>query len=526
MEKNHKIVPDLQGQKVTRKTLLLLILLGIIASSFMFWLTDYAIGVSPDSVMYLEAAESFSTGNGFYVNDKPMTSAPPGYSFLIAIMSFFYQGDVLLGARLLHIVIFGINTILLGITSQLTIPNSWSASGYILLGFLTSPIIVFSHAMAWSDLLFLTTHLLTYITLAWYITKPTWYSLLTISLVISAATLIRYVGVTLIPAVIVVIILFQRDSIKHKIKDITILGVISLLPLLMWMSHTIITGQSVGGREHALQFLGFHLEIPVMLAQLYAFIVPINWSVPFESSQFTIGLLIVIGIAVLLYKEGYFQQNFYSLPMMLLIAHFLFLITYLLFLIFSQLFLEVRNTWDARILIPAFISFVIIVFHLVWSLAEVSHGKSIRLAFFFIAMVSISLNMFVIISGANRIHTTGSHYTSQSWQESDIIASISTWESNVIVYSNRPDLIRFLTSKEAVMLPHHTPVGTRYRNPNYAQELEAVCQTVINGKARLVYFKENPHRWYLPTLEEVVSKCNLPVLHDLEDGIIFGQMED
>jgi hypothetical protein len=72
---------------------MLLVLAGACASLLMLWITTYGLGISPDSMVYMETAKSILAGHGFFtggldvVNTRrgtPMTHFPPAYPLLLA----------------------------------------------------------------------------------------------------------------------------------------------------------------------------------------------------------------------------------------------------------------------------------------------------------------------------------------------------------------------------------------------------------------------------------------------------------
>jgi hypothetical protein len=64
--------------------------------------------------------------------------------------------------------------------------------------------------------------------------------------------------------------------------------------------------------------------------------------------------------------------------------------------------------------------------------------------------------------------------------------------------------------------------GTRKVNEDYEEKLNQMISECREGKALIVYFKGITWRWYLPSIEEVESTGNVPVLSRMQDGVICG----
>ena len=112
-------------------------------------------------------------------------------------------------------------------------------------------------------------------------------------------------------------------------------------------------------------------------------------------------------------------------------------------------------------------------------------------------------------------------YTSQQWRDSESIAFIKSLTRNARIYSNCPDVIRFLAEKESLSIPEKISPLTMEPNHQYKEEIEAMCEDIRNNNAILVYFKLIDWKWFLPTPDEVESICQISILKQLSDGTIY-----
>src|SRR5260370_12545978 len=140
--------------------LILLILVTVSAAGIARWCMSSGVGVSPDSVIYLSAADSMIAGNGlkaiaFHYSPKipsgqPLVSFPPTYPLLLSL-SGILSADRLNGARWLHSILFAGNVFLTGIIVYLsTNRSSLAAICGALLSFSSSAMLEI-HTMAWSE---------------------------------------------------------------------------------------------------------------------------------------------------------------------------------------------------------------------------------------------------------------------------------------------------------------------------------------------------------------------------------------
>jgi hypothetical protein len=139
----------------------------------------------------------------------------------------------------------------------------------------------------------------------------------------------------------------------------------------------------------------------------------------------------------------------------------------------------------------------------------------------FIALF-IALKTPEAIRTAVDIQENGLGYTSRQWQDSQTMAFVKPFADDVKIYTNGSDVIVFLTDKQSQSLPSKRFPGTLEVNLRYNEEVEVMCKHVIENKAVVVYFNKI-NRDYLPTEDELMSTCKLPVLHSFEDGTVYGK---
>jgi hypothetical protein len=499
----------------------LILLAGGCAVMLMYWITDVGPGVSPDSTAYIEAARSLRAGDGFLVQGEVMTHFPPGYPLLIAMVDWLHPGDVLQAARLLAAVFFGANLVLLSLAVYLGTRHNLTATGCAMLIFLFSAPTIAIHSMAWSEAPFLAFSMTSFLLLSYYIERREPYLLVLASLTAGFAAGTRYVGIVLFPTMALAFLLLEKRPLKRKMRDIIIGIGVAALPLVAWSIRNIRIAESATDREFAFHPVGLH-QMKELIITISAFFVPV--SIPAWIKAIHVGTavaLFLFGLA-LLYRKTWIKKNATSTCVILPGIWVIYSLTYLVFLVVSISFFDANTPFESRVLLPAILALTMASFTLAWSLAEALGRRWIWYGFLFVALLSVGINGGPAVAKAVNIHRDGSGYTSRYWKHSEIIAFLSALPHLRTIYSNRPEAIRFLTGKEAVMIPAKVFPITRRVNEDYEGKLKQMAQECNDGKALIVQFSDVASRWYLPSIEEVESMGRLPILSRVQEGVIYG----
>lgn len=499
----------------------LIVLAGFCASILMYWITDQGPGVSPDSTTYIDAARSLVAGNGFFVHGKAMTHYPPGYPLLIAGVDLLHPGDALQATRFLAALLFGANFVLLGLAAHICTRRSLVATGCAMLVFLSSAPTISVHSMAWSEAPFITFSMASFLLFSHHITRPRPYVLVLAGLMAGFAAATRYVGVVLFPTIALAFFLLDNRSIKLKMRDVVIFAGVAFLPLASWFIRNILIAQSATNREFAFHTAGLG-HAKYLISTMYNFVLPISISPWTKAIHIAVAVALFFWGVSIIYRKAYSKQNATSMGIVLPVLCVIYSVIYVVFLFISISFFDAHTPLDSRILLPVILALTIASITLAWSLSEELNRRWIWYGFVLLVLFSVSINAMPAIARAVDIHKNGSGYTSRYWNHSDIIAYLSDSHEVRTVYSNGPDVIRFLTGKEAVMIPSKVSAGTRRVNEDYEEKLNQMIQKCSGGKALIVYFDGIPWRWYLPSIEEVEATDNLPVLRKTQDGIIYG----
>jgi hypothetical protein len=513
----------------------ILVILSLSGLAIVFLATQYGIGATPDSVVYIGAAKNITLGDGFSMNiqggDVEMvTHYAPLYSLVISLFGFFGV-DPVSGARWLNVFLFGANIFLIGAIILPTLyGKGLSTVGASLFGsllILTSPTLLELHLMAWTEPLFLFLGFMGLFLLGAYFQNLNWRFLILAAFMISLAFLTRYAGVSLVISGLVSIIIFTNQSFLNRVKSALVFFIISTLPLLLWILRNLQTGGTATSRE-----LHFH---PIGFSQLSSAVTTISsWILIPASVSIWIKLIPLLGLASLfIFILGKSRRlsassgiSFYQdLPpfIQLLVV---FSVLYLMFLIFSISFVDANTSLDSRILSPLYVSGIVVVLYLLEKFLTLVHKptllKGIFVSFGLLLLTSNLWNGSTLVVDAYR---TGIGFNSLAWKNSDILREVEKIPQDVVIYSNAPEAIYFHFNRPAVSLPRKIMSTTQQVNQNFNYEMTEMKDSIDRGRGIVIYFSA----LIRPTLVsdvELKEQLFLKVLTRYRDGTIYTGLND
>ena len=365
--------------------------------------------------------------------------------------------------------------------------------------------------------------LLALLFLYFYISTNKWIYLILSSIALGLTIATRYVGISLIPPVVISIFILARKPTNKKLLDLITLITLAALPISLWIVRNLLIAQSAANRS-----VVFH---PISLKKLgngvftfYSLFIPSVSSIWIGAADILIFIFLISLIIYALYqKRGYLSQTQITDLIFVLIG-FLFVISHFVVLILSISFVDTATSLNTRLLLPAFIIFVISLFSLVFTFSSISARKSIWLNFIACVVVLIRVNIPSTIDRSTDFHINGKGYNAIIWDESSTLIILESIHPDVQIFSNASDVIRYRLGLDAITLPPHTSATSLVENENYSSEISSMCDTITDGKALVVYLDELT-RWHLPTEDELLKICELPILYDAEDGTKYGLHE-
>ena len=497
-------------------------LIGIAAFVLMLWITPYGSGVSPDSTIYIGGAKSLLSGKGFSIRGNPITHFPPLYPLFLAATGLL-EINLVQAARFLNAILFGINVGLVALAVYLSTRHNFLTTTFAILFFISSAPLLVLHSMAWSEPLFITFSLACIILLSMYIVRPTLSLLIASSLSLGFAILTRYIGISFLPAALVIV--FVGTGGQHfgqRFRNTFIWSMLSCTPFGILLVRNTIIARLATDRSFAFHPVPLSHYVKQLIVTVFDFITPI--SLPVGARLAIVGLLasFLVALLVILFKQHVRDINWRSMDVVMTMSCLLFSVVYLLFLFISISFFDAATPVDTRLLLPIFVTLIVGAFSSIWNVSQMLKKPMVWWCFILFVAVSISIKTPEAIHSMADIQKNGSGYTSRQWQDSESIAFIKLIGRDVKIYTNGADVLDFLTGKQSQSIPAKMSSGTRDVNPRYIEEVDVMCKDITENRAMLVYFNRIT-RWYLPTQTELESTCHIPVLRDFADGTVYGE---
>jgi len=505
-----------------------LIMLLAISSSF-------GMGVSPDSTVYLNAADNLLAGKGLTVSlqeSAPLTHYPPLYPLLLSALSVFGLSP-LAAARILHSLVFGLNILCCGIIGYHANDQAFRPT-FILIGLIIfSEIMLCIHTMVWTDALFICLTLGTFILLARFIEKQQMLFLVLSALLAAGAFLTRYPGITVIATAILVLLSLDKTSLKKKIINCLILGLISGLPVGIWLLRNLFLAGSTTNRK-----IAFHLIYLAHLNQLIRsvlFVLLPNHLVEyfkqfrFEGNKIVLcscllGMLIIITLtALILFRQRdkifpRLKQHWINdFPGILKICLF-FIVIYGGFLMVSISLFDYITPLDIRILSPIYVCTVILLVNLGSTICKNNQNGILRSIIILTGMILMLSYLARTAIFCRNFHQEGQGYTGKIWQQSAIINRIQNLPPETPVYSNAMGAIFFLTERRTKAIPKIYIQGKA--SPKYESSLNSMANDLTQRQGLLIYFNGIPN-CHIPAARQLIEKYPLEKLQEGPSGTVY-----
>lgn len=497
------------------------ILVALAAFALFLYVTVNGIGISPDSTTYIATANGLLDGDGFFVDGRPRTYFPPIYPILLAL-SGSLTANVTDAARWLHAIIYGINAVLFGLLIYIHTQHNRLAMITGSLVFLSSKTILESHTYAWSESPFIWFTLLSLLLLSFYLAADRWIYLFVAAISLGLAIATRYIGISLLPPVLISMVIFVKKPFQRKLRDIlTIL--LAGVPIGVWVVRNLITAQAATNRSfvyHPISSEKIRSGINAFSNQYLGGISAAGIMV--LAAVVTLLLCGLLYIGVVLFKKRSLLSPSQNLNLIFITIGLSFFVSYFAVLLFSITFFDASTPIDGRLLLPVFVLGILTLFPLISLYSSVyRHKRAWRL------LIAGAFGWFlastpIMMRAAMNSHANGIGYNSVAWNQSPTLAKLSSLHPEVEIYSNGSDIIRYKLGINARSLPAYFSSSSLVVNETFDAEFSAMCGTLAGGEAILVYLNGITWRDYYPSKQAILAKCELPILYDTSDGTIYG----
>lgn len=461
---------------------------------FLVWYsTVWGAGLISDSFQYTASARNLARGNGFTLpygegELQPMTKYPPMFPVLLSVFEL-AGGTALQGARILNVLLFGINIFLVFYSTR----KLSHSSGFSLLAsllFAISFVLVEVHSWALSEPLYISLSLSSILLLQKYFKKVEVSWLILSALAASAALLTRYVGVSLVLASASVL-LWNRTAIGKKLTDLLWFGILAVLPMAFWSLRGYLLTQTLNDRTLAFHPLTRKNYISI-LDVLYGWFFPASLVQGAEKIFLMLTAVAAVGL-FFLYRK-YRQSSTGRLTQELkpeeqiVRLHCIYVVLYGLVVIASKTWMDADIGLSDRILSPMLVSLFILLttgLSFLWDRYDRSRP--------FVVLIGLALVAYYALgtfSSVQVFHATGIGIARRGWHRSEVIQSLRSY-SAYPVYSNSGSSLYLWSDRAGYSIP----------------DFEALKEKGTDSRVVLVIFHHVP-----PTgkrLDELVSGLKL-----------------
>ncbi|MFO7898048.1 MAG: hypothetical protein R6V58_03185 [Planctomycetota bacterium] len=493
-------------------------------------ISRYGPGLSPDSTNYVAAARHFRAGEGFRGYDgTPFVKWPPLLPMALAAFGLAGSNIIWVGG-VLNAVAYGA---IVFVSGRMLYRYS-RGSAPVILGTLcvTFSLPLFRVCtMLWSEPLFILLVLLSLWQLNRFCHQPSSGRLVRSALLVSAATLTRYTGVTIGATGCVLILFLLRVPLRKRLSACLLFGAIAAVPPAIWLGRNwFVTGTLAGKRAPSAVTL--MQNVSRSGKELAIFFVPrrIVFSARFPARVFFVALVgTALAMTVFLSRRRSNRNTSCGGTYVLCIATFS--IIYLAMLLVSAT-LTAFDGIDERLLSPLYVPGVFLAFLAFDELVLASRNDTganhqclkpvLRLLVVLAVTSAVLWNAFAAARRSGRVAEAVSNgaggYNSRSWRKSEAIASLRSGSPSARMYSNRPAALYVLAGIPASKSPakrfYASKKGTGVTSTNLFARYPG-----LDGSL-LVWFHPN---WgdYLFTVEELSNMCTLTPHAKFEDATIY-----
>jgi len=406
----------------------------ILAFFFLVFISRFGIGITPDSMIYISAAQLFvDTGEFKSILDgiplQYMTHYPPGMSIGLTVFNAFtndfYNSFRLLNALSLYGFLLAVALVFRSYISTLSIIT-------LQLLILVNLSFFDIYEMAWTEPLYILLSFLALYTLNLFVNKLSIKWLIISSILISFSILIRYIGISLIiTAVVYIWITLSKERVFTRIKYIIILGLLSSTSFVYWSIRNILLVNSSTGRD-----VSFH-PMPLQYYQ--------EWLT--TTSKFTTSLSVndlgliasyIIGALIIILSLIYSAKVLIKVNKSFDYLLILYPITYFIFLFTSNTFYD-HTPLYYRIISPVYILFAISLYISFVKNENIKNKTKV-------ITISILIVLHIAKFGMHLIKTDDSkEYNSKEYVIEDTVEKLKHIDKSILTYVNDPDRYYLLT---------------------------------------------------------------------------------
>jgi hypothetical protein len=508
--------------------ILALALYGIVSVSLA---TRNGVGVSPDSIAYLTAAGHARDGEPMTVMSwegvpVALTHYPPLYPLVVGLLA--RTGiDMLTVVRGLDVLCFPA----LIVMAACVINRGWrpfTASAVLGAAVIASSLDLLAvHVMAWSEPLFLGLGLGGLCLIGGHITRPRRWTLLGAAGAVALASLVRLPGVALIMAGAASLAWGPGlRGATERWRDALVFGALAAAPLALrmaWNAHA--TGRPADRQLVVHVLAGWRLRTGILTISSWMLPGASNWLGHPALAVLGGGMFLLVLVAIVSVVRHASRDGMGTHDLTTTTIGGWFMACYLGVLGLDMVLLDASQWPGDRIMTPLLVAIVVVAFDRLGQLETVSGAAGattrrvvVAASLALVAMGATAQGRFVAAA-----HAEGLSYSGLAWRDSPTLGSVRRTPIDMRLYSNRPDVIRWLTGRNAVGVPFRQGYFTHLPNRTYHADLVAIGRAVRAHAAEVVWFTPDVgSEEFLPSTDEIESGLGLTALERHADGTIYG----
>ena len=485
------------------------LLAALLGMCLVLLLTKHSgLGISPDSIYYISAADSFLAGHGFYqFDEKPFVMFPVFYPFVLSIVKLVVGNGFLNAAPYFNAILFGVLIFLSGIILEKSNHVKW-VKWIVLIIIALSPSLLEVYTMLWSETLFIVEILFfIFISNAYFETNQTKH-LIMMAMISAIAADTRLAGVSLIATGGLLVLFNANLNVLHRWKHAFMYGLISVsLFVINLLRNAHLSQTLTGNRQKGIT--------PFIENLKYYGLVLSDW-LPFSkwTSSFPVllgGLFLSLIAFVFVYRWVHrLAHNHYEK------VSVAFTLMYSLFML-AVATISRFETINNRLLAPFYIPCILTLSFYVVSAIKWAKAKQMKwsLALVFVLLSLQTFAQYIRMDKASfEEYNQGGigGYSDDDWFISSGLLNYlkqnpSFFTAGKTIYSNAAHAIYFKTKQHAQILPER-----KYQN---------LVHSFNTLPSQILIWFNNEDNLEVLTLEEVQKTKNLQIIGKFNDGVIY-----
>lgn len=460
------------------------------------------LSFSPDSMVYLDVANSIESGKGLTNSSGQVVYHwPPLFSLFLALISKItnsgvFEAGIILQATLFYIFILSYLLILreLRINFKLIL-----FSGILLIVGQVS--INFIHYL--SEGLFLVLLLWSfYFFLKWLNIEKLKYLILS-AFFCGLLFLTRYAGIGFIGCYLLFLLFYPKVILINRFKNTLIFCGVFMIIVSPWFLY-----QSAFDENPVARKFDIYLIPLSKLSDLF-----VTFAYWFLGSSLAIVLFSILGFLFIFQSRKLVSQlqpgikTYYKKYKSAVLLSLLFILVYPLFLILSISFYDPWTPLDHRILSPLF-PFILLLITLFLQILKEQRQKLVLYATMLFLFFSFSSSVYPIYKNH---YENGGGYTKVKWKKSEIVNYLKDKNFEINTYSNGIEIGELHIHKGFRLLPLLTE----------NIKLETLKKEVNRREAQIVFFNDVTWRNYVVSEQKLMELFQAEDILRFEDGFII-----